>query len=172
MSKINIFLILSGYQLTWISCIFGEIYFNSYLGLIIGFLYLFFFFYFIKDRHRAFKIILLFSLIGYVFDSLIVYFNIYSIKSDIIFLFLPIWFIVLWPSFITLFVSVLTFLRDKKILSIFLGITFAPFTYYLGIPLGIAHSNNIFIMLIFMVIFWGGFLYLYSYYLDNYDASL
>ena len=36
----NIFLILSGFQITWLSCIFGEIYKLSYLGLIIGSIYL------------------------------------------------------------------------------------------------------------------------------------
>ena len=101
-----------------------------------------------------------------------VYFSIYSLTSDIVFIILPLWFIVLWPSFATLFVDLLTFLKDKKLLAIFLGITFAPFTYYLGIPLGILYSSNISIMLIIMIIFWGLYLYFYSYYMKNYDTNL
>ena len=172
MNKLNIFLILLGFQLTWMSCVLGEIYFNSYFGLIVGIFYLLFFFYFNKNKRSAFRVILIFSFIGYGFDSLIVYFNIYNINSDTVVLFLPIWFIALWPSFATLFVDLLIFLKDKKLLSIFLGITFAPPTYYLGIPLGIAYSNNIFIMFFVMVVFWGSFLYFYSYYLKNYDSNL
>ena len=41
MSKIKIFLILSGYQLTWLMCVFGELWYNSYIpGLIFGLIFL------------------------------------------------------------------------------------------------------------------------------------
>ena len=41
MSKINIFLMLSGYQLTWLMCVFGELWYNSFFpGLICGLLFL------------------------------------------------------------------------------------------------------------------------------------
>ncbi len=41
MSKIKIFLMLSGYQLTWLMCVFGDVLYNSYLpGLICGLLFL------------------------------------------------------------------------------------------------------------------------------------
>ena len=37
MSKIKIFLMLSGYQLTWLMCVFGEILYKSYIpGVICG----------------------------------------------------------------------------------------------------------------------------------------
>ena len=41
MSKIKIFLMLSGYQLTWLMCVFGELLYNNFLpGLICGLLFL------------------------------------------------------------------------------------------------------------------------------------
>ena len=41
MSNIKIFLMLSGYQLTWLMCVFGELLYNSFLpGLICGLLFL------------------------------------------------------------------------------------------------------------------------------------
>ena len=62
----NIFLTLLGYQLTWISCVFGEFYNIPLAGLIMGFLYLTIFFYSINYKLRAFKICFVFSLIGYL----------------------------------------------------------------------------------------------------------
>jgi len=41
MSKIKIFLMLSGYQLTWLMCVFGELWYNSFIpGLVCGLLFL------------------------------------------------------------------------------------------------------------------------------------
>ena len=42
MSKLKIFLILSGYQLTWFMCVFGELIYDSFLlGVICGLIFLF-----------------------------------------------------------------------------------------------------------------------------------
>ena len=44
MSKTKIFLTLSGYQLTWLMCVFGEVLYQSFLpGLIVGVIFLFLF---------------------------------------------------------------------------------------------------------------------------------
>ena len=163
----NIFLTLLGYQLTWIFCVFGEYYNISLAGLIMGILYLAIFFYYINNKLRAFKICFIFSLIGYLFDSLLGFSELFIIKSNIIFGYLPIWFLILWPSFSTLFVNVLSFLKNRPILAFFMGSLFAPPTYYLGIPLGIAKSNNLFLAIIIMIIFWGLFLILYSFYISK-----
>ncbi len=81
--------------------------------------------------------------------------------------YMPIWFLVLWPSFTTLFVNVLVFLKNYLLLSFFIGAVLAPPTYYLGIPLDIASSNNITLAMTTMVIFWGCFLMLYSFYIKK-----
>ena len=42
MSKTKFFLTLSGYQLTWLMCVFGEVLYQSFLpGLIAGVIFLF-----------------------------------------------------------------------------------------------------------------------------------
>ena len=163
----NIFLTLLGYQLTWISCIFGEYYNISLAGLIMGVLYLTIFFYSINYKLRAFKICFIFSLIGYIFDSILGFSDLFTIKSNIIIGYLPIWFLILWPSFSTLFVNILSFLKNRPILAFLLGSSFAPPTYYLGIPLGIAKSSNLSLAIIMMIIFWGLFLTLYSFYISK-----
>jgi hypothetical protein len=163
----NIFLTLLGYQLTWIFCVFGEYYNISLAGLIMGILYLTIFFYFNNYKLRAFKICFVFSLIGYLFDSILGYSKVFQINSNIMVGYLPIWFLILWPSFSTLFVNILSFLKNHPILAFFMGSSFAPPTYYLGIPLGIAKSSNLSLAIIIMIIFWGLFLTLYSFYISK-----
>ena len=160
----NIFLTLLGYQLTWIFCVFGEYYNIPLAGLIMGVLYLTIFFYFINYKLRAFKICLTFSLIGYLFDSILGFSGLFAFQSNIIVGYLPLWFIVLWPSFTTLFVNTLIFLKNLPILAFAMGSILAPSTYYLGIPLGIAKSSNLPFAILIMIIFWGSFLTLYSFY--------
>ena len=162
-----IFLTLLGYQLTWIFCIFGEYYNMPLAGLIMGVLYLTIFFYSINYKLRAFKICFVFSLIGYLFDSILGFNELFTIQSNIMVGYLPIWFLILWPSFSTLFVNILSFLKNRPILAFFMGSLFAPATYYTGIPLGIAKSSNLSLALTLMIIFWGLFLTLYSFYISK-----
>ena len=163
----NIFLTLLGFQITWLFCVFGEYYKISFLGLMVGILYLLIFFYFNSNRIQSLKICLIFSSIGYLFDSIMGYSELFIFKSNNIIGYLPIWFLVLWPSFTTLFVNVLLFIKNYPIVAFIMGALLAPPTYYLGIPLGIAQSNNILFAMIVMVIFWGCFLTLYSFYIKK-----
>ncbi len=166
---INKILTLTGFQITWFACVFGE-YFNlPLLGLIIGILYLFVFFYFISNKFLAFQICLIFSIIGYCFDSLLSINYFYKINSELTFGYLPIWFLVLWPSFITLFVDVLKFLKYRPILAFFMGFILVPPTYFLGFMLDLAETNNLYLTMTIMAIFWGLFSYFYSIYMRKYS---
>ncbi len=160
--KKTIFLILFGYQITWIACVIGEYKGLSNLGIIIGLIYLSLYFYFTVNKAKAFKICLKYSLIGILFDSILSYSELLVITSNLKLGFIPIWLVVLWLSFSTLFVDVLSFLRKKPILSILCGSILAPPTYYIGIILNIATSNNIVLAIPIMAIFWGSLLYYYS----------
>ena len=163
----KIFLTLLGFQTTWMFCVFGEYYSFPLAGLLVGILYLSIFFYFIDYKIRALKICLLFSFIGYLFDSILGYSELFNLKSNIMFGYLPVWFVVLWPSFSTLFVNVLFFLKNRPLLAFLMGSLLAPPTYYLGIPLGIAESENIILSMTIMVIFWGLFLIYYSFFINK-----
>jgi len=166
MQKYYNMFILIGFKVTWIACVMGEVYINSYVGLIVGTIYLLIFFYFEKNKKRAFNIILIFSLAGYTFDSFLSYLYLYKINADINFLFLPIWFLVLWPSFSSLLVNLFSFLKNNLIISILLGTIFGPISYYVGITLGLVTFINyeIFILISF---FWGLLMFCYSNYVLN-----
>ena len=163
----RIFLILLGFQITWLACIFGEYFNYPWLGVLTGILYLIFFYINTPNKKFALKTILIFAIPGYIFDSSIQALSIYKIESDLIFGYLPVWMLVLWPTFTTLFVDVLNFLKNKPILAIILGSTLGPGTYYSGVPLGIASYTNINLGLGLMALFWGILMFVYSIYIKN-----
>ena len=155
MSKIKVFFTLTGYQLTWLACVFGENkYSNPYLGIFVGIFFLVLYFYINQNKYKFLKLSLLISIPGYFFDTLMVYSNIYQFNSAINFLYLPYWMIILWLSFSTLFDEILIFLKRYKILAILLSATLGPFTYYLGEPIGVISINNTNLFFIFMTLFW------------------
>jgi hypothetical protein len=156
-------LTITFFKLTWVSCVFGEIYINSWFGLIIGIFYLIFFLVFQNERLNSLKIILVFSFFGYLFDSILSISNLYKIQSEHEFLFLPIWFLILWPCFSSLFVNVLIFLKGRVLLSIFLGAIAGPLSYYAGVALELVVISH-FVVFFYISFFWSLLFLFYSSY--------
>ena len=155
MQKLKIFLVLTGYQMTWLACVFGEKNFSyPYLGLWVGIIYLVTYFYYSHSKQKSIQVSLLIAVPGYFFDSLMVYFQIYNFETTVQFGTLPLWMIVLWLSFSTLFDEILTFFKKYKILGITLSGFLGPFTYYLGEPIGVIDIYNFPIFIISMILFW------------------
>ncbi len=155
MQKLKFFLVLTGYQITWLACIFGETkIFYPFLGLIIGIIFLLLYYYFSKNKQKFIKTAVLISLPGYLFDTFMVYFKIYEFNSISIFGTLPLWMIVLWLSFSTLFDEVLVFFKNYRVLGITLSGILGPLTYYLGVPIGVLNIYDYQIFIITMIIFW------------------
>jgi hypothetical protein len=164
MSKIKIFLMLSGYQLTWLSCIFGEILYSSFFpGLISGLVFISICFFISNNKKKISTIVFLISIIGYVFDTFLVFFKIYTFQTSFYIGVLPIWMIVLWPSFAILFDEVFTFLSKYKLLAVLLSSILGPLTYYAGSPLGLINVNNLFLFFSSMIIFWATLMTFYVY---------
>ena len=155
MSKIKIFLMLSGYQLTWLMCVFGELLYDSFLpGLICGLLFLTICFVNSDNKKKTILTVFLISILGYLFDTILVFFEIYNFKSSLNIGVLPIWMIVLWPSFAILFDEILIFLSKYKIIAVILSSILGPLTYFAGSPLGLININNLFLFFILMILFW------------------
>tara|TARA_Y100000768_G_C23914129_1_gene651489 strand:+ start:331 stop:846 length:516 start_codon:yes stop_codon:yes gene_type:complete len=155
MNGLKIFLILTGYQITWLACVFGESKFKQpLLGVYIGIIYLIVFLYFNKNKFKFFKISICISLPGYFFDTLMVYFSIYNFNETIMIGILPAWMVVLWLSFSTLFDEILNFFKKHKFVGVLLSAILGPLTYYLGEPIGVISISNVLLFFIIMVIFW------------------
>ena len=83
MSKIKIFLMLSGYQLTWLMCVFGELWYNSFIpGLVCGLLFLAICFVKSDNIKKTTQIVFLISFIGYLFDTSLVFFENKSVTTE------------------------------------------------------------------------------------------
>lgn len=155
MSKVKIFLLLSGYQLTWLFCIFGEVLFNTYVpGLIFGLFFLIISFSNSYNKKKFIIIVFLISVLGYLFDSILVFLKIYNFETSFNFGLLPIWMLVLWPCFSILFNEVFSFLIKYKLYAVLLSGILGPLTYYSGSPLGIINISNLFLFFILMIFFW------------------
>ena len=155
MSKIKIFLMLSGYQLTWLMCVFGELWYNSFIpGLICGLLFLAICFVKSDNIKKTTQIVFLISFIGYLFDTSLVFFEIYNFRTSLYVGVLPIWMLVLWPSFAILFDEILIFLSKYKIIAGILSSILGPLTYFAGSPLGLININNLLLFFILMIVFW------------------
>ena len=166
MSKIKIFLMLSGYQLTWLMCVFGELWYNSFIpGLICGLLFLAICFVKSDNIKKTIQIVFLISFIGYLFDTSLVFFEIYNFQTSLYVGVLPIWMLVLWPSFAILFDEILIFLSKFKIIAVILSSILGPLTYFAGSPLGLININNFFLFFILMIVFWAILMILYLNYI-------
>ena len=146
---------LSGYQLTWLMCVFGELLYNSFLpGLICGILFLLICYVNSFNKHKTIQIVLSISIIGYLFDTILVFFDIYNFQTSLYFGVLPVWMIVLWPSFAMLFDEVLLFLSKYRIIAVILSSILGPLTYFAGSPLGLINIKDLFLFFILMIVFW------------------
>ena len=153
MNKLKIFIILTGYQFTWLACVFGEKYFLN-LGIYIGLIYLALYLYFSKNKKRSLLICFLIAIPGYLFDSMMIYLSIYQFNSSEVIGMLPSWMIILWLSFSTLFDEILVVFKKYQFLGIIFSIILGPFTYYLGEPIGIILINQFLFFFTFMILFW------------------
>jgi hypothetical protein len=150
-----------GFKITWLSCIVGEVYIGSWFGFFIGLIYLSIYFTFPKNNFTIFKIILTISFVGYFFDSILSYLEFYKITAEINLLYLPIWFLILWPSFCCLLVDIFLFLDNKNFISFFLGSICGTLSYYAGVSVGLAEiGTNLTFFIIFL--FWGLLFFCYS----------
>ena len=166
MSKIKIFLMLSGYQLTWLMCVFGELLYNSFLpGLICGILFLLICYVDSVNKNKTIQTVLSISIMGYSFDTILVFFEIYNFQTSLYFGVLPIWMIVLWPSFAILFDEILIFLSKYKIIAIVMSSILGPLTYFAGSPLGLININNLFLFFTLMIVFWAVLMIFYLNYI-------
>ena len=172
MSKIKIFLMLSGYQLTWLMCVFGELLYNSFLpGLICGMLFLLICYVDSVNKNKTIQTVLSISIMGYSFDTVLVFFEIYNFQTSLYVGVLPIWMIVLWPSFAILFDEILVFLSKYKIIAVLLSSILGPLTYFAGSPLGLININNLFLFITLMIVFWAILMIFYLNYIVKLESN-
>ena len=101
------------------------------------------------------------ALPGYLFDTIVVYFNVYEFNSILKIGTLPIWMLVLWISFSILFDQVLVFLKKYHLIAILLSAILGPLAYYSGVPLGLIEIYNFYMFTFIMIMFWSFLMFFY-----------
>tara|TARA_Y100000768_G_C23836015_1_gene613763 strand:+ start:267 stop:731 length:465 start_codon:yes stop_codon:yes gene_type:complete len=143
-------------------CVFGELFYDSFIpGLCCGLIFLIICFSKTSNKKNFILTVLSISTIGYLFDSVLILLQIYNFETSYYFGFLPLWMLILWPSFATLFDEVFRFLSQYKILAVLLSSILGPLTYFSGEILGLIIINNIFLFFILMIIFWAALMIFY-----------
>ena len=125
------------FQLVWFVCIIGAATNNTFATVFLSLLIILFHLYITKDKKSELKILLLASIIGFLFDG-------FLLKSGLVlyadhgwsFSITPLWIIVLWMGFAITLNSSLSWLKKKLNLSILLGAIGGPLAYLAGEKLG------------------------------------
>ena len=121
------------FQLVWFICIIGAATNETHAAVAFSLLIILFHLYLTKDKKNELKILLLASILGFLFDGfllkneLVLYANhgwSYSIT--------PLWIIVLWMGFAITLNSSLSWLKKKIKLSVLLGAIGGPLAYLAG----------------------------------------
>ena len=125
------------FQLVWFVCILGAAINQTHAAVAASLIVILFHLYLTKDKKTELKIVLIASIIGFLFDGfllkneMVLYANhgwSYSIT--------PLWIIVLWMGFAITLNSSLSWLKKKLNLSILFGAIGGPLAYLAGEKLG------------------------------------
>ena len=125
------------FQLVWFVCILGAAINETYTAVAFSLLLILFHFYLAKDKKNELKILLVASIIGFLFDG-------FLLKSELVlytnhgwsYSVTPLWIIVLWMGFAITLNSSLSWLKKKIKLSIVFGAIGGPLAYLAGEKLG------------------------------------
>jgi len=125
------------FQLVWFVCIIGAVTNLTHAAVAFSFLIILFHLYLTKDKKNELKILLLASIIGFLFDG-------FLLKSELVlytnpgwsYSIAPLWIIILWMGFAITLNSSLSWLKKKIKLSALFGAVGGPLAYLAGEKLG------------------------------------
>tara|TARA_B100000686_G_C16060091_1_gene604199 strand:- start:8 stop:526 length:519 start_codon:yes stop_codon:yes gene_type:complete len=124
---------LFGFQIGWWSCVLGVKNDLYYLGPIVMAIFLLLHYLF----HPAnvlieFKLILIFSLIGTLADSILAFSNVLKYHGGYLTYFAPLWITAMWAGFTATINYSMGWLKRKLFLQIISGLVFGPLAYITG----------------------------------------
>tara|TARA_B100000795_G_scaffold146770_1_gene109996 strand:- start:32 stop:544 length:513 start_codon:yes stop_codon:yes gene_type:complete len=125
------------FQLVWFICIIGAATNETHTAVAFSLLIVLFHIYLTKYKKNELKILLLASIIGFLFDG-------FLLKSELVlyadhgwsYSITPLWIIILWMGFAITLNSSLSWLKKKLNLSILFGAIGGPLAYLAGEKLG------------------------------------
>lgn len=143
MQTINLVFQLVCYYLAWfIAMRFAAEnhgWYAAYSVLIISFVQLIWQYYVIKRTRALWLLVLLFSLIGFVVDTLLQQYHVIIFNGNPFENYSPPWMVMIWINFSILFYSVLKSYSKRYLLLSSLSLIFFPLAYIMGAKMGAAY---------------------------------
>ena len=122
------------FQAAWFVTIFAAGTGYPYIGLLYTIIWMFFHFsFFVKNRFAEWNLLLFAALLGYVFDSLMVYLGVFVFPAEAM-LGAPstIWMVALWINLAATLNFSMSWLKGRLLLASLLASIAGPATYYAG----------------------------------------
>ena len=124
---------LIGFQIGWWSCVLGVKSEYYYLGPIVMSIFLLFHYLFHPgEAVIEFKLILIFSLVGTLADSILAFSNVLKYHGEYSTYIAPLWITAMWAGFTATINFSMGWLKHKLFLQIISGLVFGPLAYITG----------------------------------------
>ena len=156
--NINNIINIIGFQLCWWSCVLFAKTDYYYTGPFFMACFIFFHLWKVSKKNFEIKLILIFSILGTVIDSLIMqtkilsYEGLYSSALPIA----PLWITAMWCGFSATVNHSMSWLDKKWFLSVILGAVFGPLSYITAAKFeAISLSSDITIVVVVLAVVWG-----------------
>jgi hypothetical protein len=144
------------YQVGWFCCVLGAAKGYPISGSLVALVLLGIHLWLAESRQAEAKLMLYACLFGVLIDSFQQALGILTFKSDPYWpLWLPLWILVVWAQFATLFHYALYWLSQRYLLGALFGFIGGPLAYWGGVRLGAASfGDNLFFSLSFLALVW------------------
>ena len=129
---------LIGFKICWVLCAFCSIWNQPYLGPLATTFFIMIHLYFVRFKSRDIKIILIAILCGLLLDTSFSKLGLISYQGGIFahYGLSPLWILSMWAGFSLSMMYTLESIKDKYIISSFLGLIGGPLSYSAGVGIG------------------------------------
>lgn len=156
MSMNNPLINIAGFQLGWFSCVLGAAHGMFWLGPVVALPVLGWHLLNAHDMRAEFKLILLASLLGIVFDQALLWTGLLRFETFPLWpsQLLPLWMMTLWLLFNTTLNVSLRWLRGRTWHAMLLGLAGGPLAYLAGAELGAIELRDKFTLILVLGLGW------------------
>ena len=161
------------FQIGWFSCVLGGAHNWPWLGTLVAALLIVIHLWRVPSPTPELKLLLIAGMLGIIFDSLLVTFNLLQFPSGtLVEGMAPHWIIAMWMMFATTLNVTFRWLKGQFILAALLGAIAGPLAYYGGAKLGGVMFNQFTLSLIVLALIWGSAMPLLMWLSDRFDGTV
>ena len=147
-----------GFQSVWWGCVFGTMYNYFYLGPLLAIIFITIHMKHIDIQSNELKLILYISILGTIIDTSFIYTNLLHYEGGYShnFPIAPLWITSMWAGFAATLNHSMSWLKNKYLTSMLLGVIFGPLAYISGQKLGVIHFLSSYdVTMAVLAILWG-----------------